>query len=442
MGKEKILLILILILGLGLRLLNLDQSLWLDEASQAQSSSQTIAQIWYSRGGDFHPPLFYILAHYWIVLGRSEVWLRLLPVGFGVLSILVIYFAAGKITDKKWVGITAAFLLAINPFHIYYSQEFRTYSLIMLLAILSMWSFNKKHWSWHIFNTLGLYSHYSYVFIVFAQFIYTILFDRNYFKKFFFYSLLSILYFLPWLPQFLNQLQSGVNIDTYLPGWRSVLTLPTIRALPVVFFKFVAGRIDIRPQWLYWIYAAFVWSSTALTLFFARGKRRILYVWLFVPLITSVLVSLWIPMTQPFRLITVLPSLIILFAEAAVRFPRIVLTFLIYISIVGNVLYITRPRFQREDWREAINFLKAEKIPVVVNFPDKFAPFYWYAPELPVMTKVPVNTTNFFYMEYLTGITDPEHKFQKDLESAWKIVETKNFEGVGLIYRYQYESRN
>lgn len=437
MGKEKFFFILILVFGLGLRIVNLNQSLWLDEASQAVMSSKPIQEIWFGRGGDFHPPLFYILAHYWIQINKSEVWLRLLPLIFGILSIAAIYYAADKITEKKGVGIIAAFLLAINPFHIYYSQEFRTYSLIMLVAILAMWGFYKKHWSWHIFNALGLYSHYSYVFIVLAQFVYVLLFDRNYLKKFFFYSLLTTFYFLPWFPQFLKQLHGGVNIDTYLPGWRQVLTLPTVRAIPVIFLKFVSGRIDLRPEWLYWIYALFVWGVSLFTIFLARGKRRILYLWLIFPPVVSVVISLWIPMTQPFRLITVLPALIILFAEGATRYPRIVLTFLIYISIAGNAMYLTRPRLQREEWREAINYLKTQQMAVVVNFKDKFAPFYWYAPESPVTIKVPTNVTQFFYMEYLTGITDPEHKFQKDLENTWRVVETKNFEGVGLIYRYQ-----
>lgn len=440
MGKEKLLLVLIFVLGFGLRMINLNQSLWLDEAAQAVMSSKSVGEIWFARQSDFHPPLFYIMAHYWIQISRFEVWLRLLPVIFGLISILAIYFAAYRITDKKWVGVVAAFLLAINPFHIYYSQEFRTYSLMMLLSIFSMWSFYKKHWSWHIFNTLGLYSHYSYVFIVLAQFVYVLLFDRSYLKKFFFYSLLSTLYFLPWFPQFLDQLHSGVNSDSYLPGWRQVLTLPTLKAIPIIFFKFIAGRINLRPEWAYWIYAFFVWTIVFITLFLARGKRSLFYVWLIFPVVVSIIVSFWLPMTQAFRLITVLPALIILLAEGVMKYPKIVLTFLIYISIVGNVLYFTRPRLQREEWREAINFLKNQESTVLINFSDKFAPFYWYAPEVNVVTKMLIDKKDFFYMEYLTGITDPMNVKKLEIEKRWKLVDTKNFEGVGLIYKY--ESRN
>ena len=151
MGKEKFFLILILILGSGLRLIKLDQSFWLDEASQAQLSSMSLSQIWSNRPGDFHPPLFYFLAHYWLQLGRSETWLRLLPISFGILNIAVIYYLAYAINPK--LGLTAAFLLAINPFHVYYSQEFRMYSLLALLGTLSMSAFYKN---------IGPFSHQHY----------------------------------------------------------------------------------------------------------------------------------------------------------------------------------------------------------------------------------------------------------------------------------------
>src|SRR3989344_7873468 len=114
-------LLLVILLGLVLRLIKIDQSFWLDEASQAQLSLLPLSQIWFGRVGDFHPPLFYFLSHFWLQLGRSEVWLRLLPVSFGVATIYVLHLFGQKLK----LGILPAFLLSIAPFHIYYSQEFR-----------------------------------------------------------------------------------------------------------------------------------------------------------------------------------------------------------------------------------------------------------------------------------------------------------------------------
>ncbi len=435
MGKEKYLLVLILILGLGLRLIKLDQSFWLDEASQAQLSSLSLSQIWFSRPGDFHPPLFYVLAHFWLQFGRSETWLRLLPVSFGLLNIAVIYFFAKLIHPR--LGLPAAFLLAINPFHVYYSQEFRMYSLLALLGTLSMLAFFRKHWSLFLINALLLYTHYVAVFLIAAQFIYVFLFDRKYLRTTIIYFLISIILYSPWLPQFQRQLQNSANIDTYLPGWRSILTLSPLKSLPLILFKFVAGRIDLLPRYVYAAYIAFVLFVTAAGLLLARGKRRLLYTWLFIPIIGSVLLSFFIPQTQPFRLIFTLPALVILLAESALRFPKLFLTLLIYISIVGNYTYFTRPRLQREQWRQATTFLRQQNMTVMVKFFVKFAPFYWYSPGLKVVTEIPENENKFYLMEYLTGLTDPQRKTEEQIANkGYKLIKTYNYEGVGFIYEY------
>lgn len=437
MGKEKFFLILILVLGFALRLVKLDQSFWLDEASQAQMSSLTPQQIWFARQADFHPPLFYLLSHHWLQLGRFETWLRLLPVTFGVVNILIIYYLAKTLSPKA--GLVAAFLLATNPFHVYYSQEFRSYSLLALLGTLSMLAFYKKHWSLFIINALLLYTHYSSILLILTQFVYVLVFDRKFLRSSLIYLLLSIILYVPWLPQFAIQLQSGVNIDQYLPGWRNLLTLSPLKSLPLIFFKFVAGRINLLPKYIYALYIAFVLAVTAIGLLLARGKRRFLYTWLFAPLIGSIILSFVIPQTQPFRLIFTLPALLILLAEASIRFPKLFLTLLIYISIVGNYTYFTRPRLQREQWRQALELVRSDPALMVVKFPEAFAPMTWYTPDLPVSTstEIPNNANKLYLFQYLTGLTDPEYKVDSQLQaSGYSLQKRYNFEGVGFVDLY------
>lgn len=424
----KIWLVLVLILALGLRLVNLSQSFWLDEASQAQMSSLPLSQIWSARQGDFHPPLFYVLSHFWMQFDTSESWLRLLPVAFGVISVGLIYLFSKK------VGLIAAFFLAINPYHIYYSQEFRSYSLLAMLGLLSMLFLQRKKYIWMaVINALMLYTHYSSIFFIITQIVIQPITIN--------YQLITILLYIPWIPRFTEQLLAGTNIDTLLPGWRNVLSLTPIKAIPEILFKFMAGRINLFPRWLYAIYIVFVLSTLGVSIFINRVERKLLWLWLGLPIGASLLVSFWLPQTQPFRLIYALPAMILILAGAALKFPKLIITLIVYISIVGNVLYFTRGRLQREQWRQAIAFLQTQHQPIVVNFMDKFAPFYWYAPNLPVQTTIPIDKKPFWYMQYLTGLTDPSQTIPKKLENGgWKVTETKNFEGVGLIYKY--ESRN
>ena len=51
--------ILVLIFGLVLRLINLNQSLWLDEITQAVTSKGSFLNIFNELQGDFHPPLYH-----------------------------------------------------------------------------------------------------------------------------------------------------------------------------------------------------------------------------------------------------------------------------------------------------------------------------------------------------------------------------------------------
>ena len=248
---------------------------------------------------------------------------------------------------------------------------------------------------------------------------------------------MTLIFYLPWAPQFLNQLHSGVNIDQYLPGWRGVLAIGPIKSLPLVLFKLVAGRIDFVSRIGYALYIAFVLVILSISLILAKTKRWFLLTWILVPILFSIVISFVIPLTQPFRLIFILPALILILTQAVLRFPRLMLLFVIYISVTGMVMYITRPRLQREQWRQAISYLQKQDKTVMVKFFDKFAPFYWYGPDIKVVIEIPQNEKEFFFMEYLTGLTDPKGEIRKGIESRnWILEETKNFEGVGLIYHY------
>jgi len=74
----------IIAISLVLRLVNLNQSLWLDEAVQAITAKGPFLGIFEELRGDFHPPLYHILLWGWVrIFGASEVSLRMPSVIFG-----------------------------------------------------------------------------------------------------------------------------------------------------------------------------------------------------------------------------------------------------------------------------------------------------------------------------------------------------------------------
>ena len=131
-----LLLALFVLLAFALRVLRLDfQPLWWDEGYSVWFATHPLGQMASLTAQDIHPPLYYALLHGWIgLLGAGPVSLRLLSVLFGVLAIPAIYLAGRRMLSRR-AALLAAFLLAINPLHVYYSQEVRMYGLVALLSI-------------------------------------------------------------------------------------------------------------------------------------------------------------------------------------------------------------------------------------------------------------------------------------------------------------------
>lgn len=188
MGKFRTFYLLISTITLGflLRLYNLGKyDFWLDEVVTIYYSRKIWEMIKHFPTGatpTFDPPLFYLLLHFWSFLGKSEFILRLLPLSFGVLSIIAVY-KVGQLLFNKRVGLISAFILALSPLSIYYSQELRPYSLVTFLTLMSIYNLvksleNNRLLSWIgfiIFTVLCIYTHYVTVFlliIIFFFFLY------------------------------------------------------------------------------------------------------------------------------------------------------------------------------------------------------------------------------------------------------------------------------
>lgn len=73
-------------------------------------------------------------------LGTSEWSARLVPALIGTLSVPVLYFPAKRMLGAR-VGLLAALLLAISPWHLYWSQNARFYVLLLLFHTLALLTF-------------------------------------------------------------------------------------------------------------------------------------------------------------------------------------------------------------------------------------------------------------------------------------------------------------
>jgi hypothetical protein len=136
-----LLVIVITLVGGLLRVFALgNKGMWLDEAFSVWLANHNVADMlqWIVKI-DQHPPLYYLLLHYWIALnGDAPGSVRLLSALFGAGTIPIIYLI-GKRISGALMGLAAAVFLALSLFNIYFAQETRMYTLLMFNAAVAIY---------------------------------------------------------------------------------------------------------------------------------------------------------------------------------------------------------------------------------------------------------------------------------------------------------------
>lgn len=167
--------VVLLVFAFALRMINLNgRPLWYDEAFTALYSEQSFETMFYGTvtqvdgaAAEEHPLFFYSLLHLWIELaGLSPVAVRFLSVLLGTASVAMVYRLAWQLFDRQ-IAILAAFIAVLAPFHVYYSQEARMYSLLGFAAITATYflvlAWTRGRWldwlAFSVFGAMTLYTH-------------------------------------------------------------------------------------------------------------------------------------------------------------------------------------------------------------------------------------------------------------------------------------------
>ena len=134
-----------LLTGFGLRLHRLGaESLWYDETVSVVLARKPAAELIAHTAGDIHPPGYYLLLHAWQALTDPtlahglEFLFAYFSLAFGM-AVLALLYAVGRLWfDRSTVAI-AVWIAALSPFHLWYSQEVRMYTLAAALGLLALW---------------------------------------------------------------------------------------------------------------------------------------------------------------------------------------------------------------------------------------------------------------------------------------------------------------
>jgi mannosyltransferase len=214
-GRSRWILTLVLLVAFGLRLYALsDKEMWYDEAFAVLYAEKDPGSIVYGTitpvegaAADIHPLLYYFFLHAWMGIGQSPFVVRFPSVVLGLVSICLVFRIARELFDAR-AGLLATILAAISPFHIWYSQEARMYSLLCMLSLLSVYLFVKasksgewRHWiGFGLATGAALYAH-NLAFLIIVALDLAVLLCRRWdvLRQLIVAQLVSLLLFLPWL---------------------------------------------------------------------------------------------------------------------------------------------------------------------------------------------------------------------------------------------------
>ena len=387
------------------------KSLWFDETFSVFLASQPVTRLLaLVAANDPHPPLYYLLLHFWIVVfGNGEVAVRALSVLISTASVLVTWLFGRRLVGPLPALLAAGFV-AVAPSQVATGQQARMYGLLTLIGIASWWVLQTavsggRRRAWIIY-ALGLaamiYTHYYGFFIWASQGAY-LAWRRTTgsvdWRRWVYASLAVLLLFLPWLPAFIDQLASG----RAWPAHRSPLswTLPVDTLWGMTMTGSIVNAVH-RGAWtvqavstagvpLVGIAAAGLLGLIAIrSRKYPRDAKGLLLFAALFPLLLSLLVSLGINVFSPRYLVFIMPAIALVMGagiSAVWASPRrwatsaaVALAIAVLVpNAIGLVSFYRKPRLDVFDWRRIAQALAAEARP------DDAIVF------LPGFSRIPVN---------------------------------------------------
>lgn len=376
LNRTGLALFIILSIGFILRIYHLNaESFWLDECVSVNTANLNPVAIITQHYNSFHPPLYYLVLHFWIKLaGGAEASTRFFSVIVSLGSIFMVY-RLGRLLFSKEAGLLSALIVSISTYHIMYSQETRMYGLVVLLALFSMYFFirlQKKRSPGTIVCYLAatfpmLLTHYSALLVLLVQNIYM---------------------FTVWTLRKTDE--KGISIKSWalLQGSFLVLCLPFIGM-----WLGRLARIEGSPFWLHkptihavmTTFKAYAGSYILLPVFLllavvslAGGMNLLVLVWLIVPQVMVIVLSIFsVPLySTKYMLIMSIP-LYLLAADGLVRIRyRVLKAAIIAVIVIFSAVSLSGyySNVRKPQWRDAVRFIEEHVKPGdVLVFNDRLS---------------------------------------------------------------------
>jgi uncharacterized membrane protein len=164
--RVPLLLAAIVVLALAIRAVDLNgPCFYTDEVNELTLAKKSAVEIIFA--DDSMPPLYQLVLKSERAAFGTDAAARWLSLVFGVATVICVWGVGRQLADDN-VGLAAAFILAVLPLHVLYSQFVRGYVMFTFAVALSLWlllraveSDRLRDWSLFVLAALfGAYTHY------------------------------------------------------------------------------------------------------------------------------------------------------------------------------------------------------------------------------------------------------------------------------------------
>ena len=397
------LLILITIVAASLRFHALAaKTFWFDEGVSvgiARLDGYDFARILWRREANMS--LYYLLLRGWLRLGESEAFVRSLSIVFALATIPVLYFLGRRLFGAR-AGLIAALLLAVHAYHVRYSQEARSYSLMVLLCAGSSLFFlqslelpsRRNRIAAIVLSSAAVYAHFYSGLLILAQWLSLLFLEGQSIPKQMRRDWRWIALWVSPIAVFVATTGAGPLRWIRRPGfkdlWELGLRLTGNHGVLLGIAYLIAGLAALasassglrkRAPWEAWRY-------------------RFLLLWLMFPIFSVFVLSLARPLFLPRYFILCLPALLLIAAAGLcrIRSPWIVALatlVCVVLSLQGTASYYQRDfeNTPREDWRAASQYILTNAQPgdaMVFHIAMGRMPYEYYLSLQPAPSSSPV----------------------------------------------------
>jgi len=236
-----------------------EEGLWFDEGLSVIWSARSLpALLSTSVFEDIHPPLHYLLLHFWMqVAGQSEFVVRFLSVACGLLHVPLTFalvrelYAVERAPRREFLAVVAAWLIGLSPFLIYYARETRMYALLVTLSLATLWALLRatrtgSPRAWIIYAFLlafSLYTHYSALLLPVVSGIFVWMLGQAAVRRWLKYFGLALVLYAAWIPGLVLQMRRFFSTPDFYSGELEVST--TLASLASVALPFVAPALSL-----------------------------------------------------------------------------------------------------------------------------------------------------------------------------------------------------